>query len=73
MQYGWSLEFSNSNVCSTIGHGNFLITKSVQPTIHISTSLKATHMVHLGILYPWLFPINFLINARQETSLSIHI
>ena len=27
MQYSWALEFPNSNVCSTIGPGNFLITK----------------------------------------------
>ena len=28
MQYGWALEFPNSNVCSTIWPGNFLITKN---------------------------------------------
>ena len=39
MQYGWALEFPNSNICSTIGPGNFLITKNVRLTIYISISL----------------------------------
>ena len=50
IQYGWPLKFPNLYVCSKIGPGNFLITKK---TIYLSIFLKATHIVHLCILYLW--------------------
>ena len=46
MQYGLALEFRNTNVCSTIGPGNFLITKDVRLAIYISITLKATHFMY---------------------------
>ena len=38
-----ALEFPNSNVCSTIGPGNFLITKYVRLTIYLSIFISNSH------------------------------
>ena len=51
MQYSWTLEFPNLNVCSTIEPGNFLITKNFRLTIYLLIFSKATHMDHLWIVY----------------------
>ena len=40
MQYGWALEFPNSNVCSTIEPDSFLITKNFRVTIYPSIPCK---------------------------------
>ena len=41
IQYGWALEFSNSNVYSTIGLGNFLVTKMSANDLSIDPLLSS--------------------------------
>ena len=55
MQYGWALEFPNSNVCSTIWPRNFLITKKFSANNSSIDLLKSnSHGPSMNcILYLW--------------------
>ena len=51
MQYSWVLEFPNSNVCSTIGPGNFLI-KFFSSANRLSISFKhLTWSIYVYFIY----------------------
>ena len=77
MQYGWALEFPSSNVCSTIGPGNFLITKhfihlflisySHGPSVH-TLSMLTSHsgvVLHQGNVGSQGVPSSQLIQPQQ--------
>ena len=62
MQYGWALEFTNSNVCNTIGPVIFLITKNVRLTIYLSISLCISNS-HGPSMYTLSINITFYIKG----------
>ena len=52
MQCGWALEFPYLNVCSTIGPGNFMITKNVRLTIYKRSPYKhLTWSIYVFFIY----------------------